>query len=350
MVERTHRMPTEAVRLMCASMRGSAGIRRESLEGGIETGGRTGKKLDEIIDRVNKAMLDKEMENPEVIQKMRLRLGVYLGRIPEEEVREAYEKGLELTVKQRYRLGRKIKTDLFADGQIDDAISAYTIGFYLSLRASERLGTLPRTALRLAQQLHNLGPFATLQLSKTHPELQRSTVEYLAFNNSKDPGSAIDRFIEVVSRLSEAHPELPRSTVEYFALHKLKDPESAIIRFIDAVSRLSEAHPELPRSTVEYFALNNPKDPESAIDRFIDAVSGLSEAHPELPRGTVERIALHNPKDPGSAIDRFIDAVSGLSEAYPELPRGTVERIALHNPKDPESAIIRFLASKGLMR
>ncbi len=267
MVERTHRMPTKAIELM----HGSAEIKREALERGIGTDGRIGERLDEIIDLVKGVMLDKERENYAVIRKMRLRLGDYLSRIPEKEVREAYEKGLELTVKQRYRFGRKIETDLFADGQIGDVISAYNISFYLSLRASERLGTLPRTALRLAQQMHNLGPFATSRLSEAHPELLRSVIERIALHNPKDPESAIDRFIDDASGLSKAHPELPRGTIEYFALHYPKDPESAIDRFIDDASRLSKAHPELQRGTIEYFALHNPKDPESAIIRFLNS-------------------------------------------------------------------------------
>ena len=193
MTEGMPRMVADAIRLVHAR----DGRRNEALKLGIVTSGATGERLDEIINLAHGVMLNKERENPATIGKMRLCMSDYLGSVNGEEVRAAYEKGLELTVKQHYRLGRKIETDLFATyAQISDAISAYTIDFYVSLRASERLGTSPSTALRLAQQTHNLGPLATSRLSRAYPELQRSTVEYFALGNPKDPESAIDKFLE----------------------------------------------------------------------------------------------------------------------------------------------------------
>ena len=167
----------------------------------IDLRGVRGQRLGSILDKADQALSELQEEHADWIEQKRELLASYLSLVKPPVVEEAYRAGLATTITQEFRTydrvskGEVVKLD--DPRYLRGVITGYTVDFFHSLRLSERLGINPNTALEVARLSYRYNPTRLVLLIRDaeFTDLTKSSIEYAALHNPKDPEAFLRGFI-----------------------------------------------------------------------------------------------------------------------------------------------------------
>src|SRR3990167_1324615 len=232
--------------------------------------GQAGQDLEEIFNKTEEVLGEVKTENKEFIRRQRERLGNYMRDIGEEEIEGIFKEGLLTSIKQQYRLFRKISLSEVAKLNDSDflkkAITSYSFDFFYSLRMAKNMDVFPSTALEIAKLSYRHNPDALLKLTEKFPEFESSIISRAAVYHPKDPEGFLSKVKEALPKLQTQFPEFEASIITRAAVYHPKDPEGFLSKVKEALPKLQTQFPDLSeKQIIRALVTHHPADTESYL-------------------------------------------------------------------------------------
>lgn len=306
------------------SIRTSRDIKEEALERGVTTKGLQGEELKKVYEDVNIVRDILEKDYPEWITEQQGKIVKMFPDIPAENLKESFDKGLEVFFTQQFRLFRKTgQTALLDDvDYLHGQIFAYTFDFIQSLKQSGKLSISSGPALEVAQYSYLHNPDAVQSLRRKYPSLPDYVVTLAITSHPVNPEGFLKGVAQTIDDLKiqypkTQYPNLEDSVITRAAVsHSSDNARQFIEQFLKKFTDLKKEYPSPPDFVIVNAVSNYPSSSKKFLEQFLKAIEILKKNNPDVPEGKIIFVANNNPSNPQKALDAY---------KHQELPEETEE-------------------------
>lgn len=287
-----------------------------------------------VIDNLDFKLRRMALENASPLRKLKARALTYLGEMPEEDLMRLYLRGLHTTIRVYSILGKRTGHDLLADdGQIQEAISGYTLEFFSSLKSSKRAGIAPKLALDLTTKLHVKDPFFVLSLVRENSEnMTSNSIARQILSSPRLSGQRVKLLSHRLKGLIEKNPDLMRPTLHYLLSKNLDRVEEAIEETRSRIERYRILHPRVPLRTTEFIVTHH-KNPDYEMRQLSNTYKDHSLVEETQIKEIQSQLSGLNEK-PERAKSELADYQKVPESISPEIQKGRKELASINAEKD----------------
>lgn len=317
-------------------------IKEFAKEENITLKGNSGGELELILGQVDNVLTELETKHKDWIDEKRGNLSTYLSTISEKTLRDGYERGLAMFLRQQYRLFKGISPEetnkLHDKTYLSDAISAYTYDFYLTLRTAERTGAAPTIALRLATLSFRHNPNAFKELEEEFPDFNPGNFRYALVNNSTDPKGYLREVDEKTKDLAKKYPHFTLVDIREAAMGHPIDTEGFLKKVDEQSAALTIQYPKIPPWAIRH-AVMTYSDSKSFIAEAEKKYEDLLVKFPEFQATQIRMVVYLRRKDSEQFLEQARRKFSNLNKAFADFSDSQL-RWAVINTASPEAYLL----------
>lgn len=330
-------------RVLKPQLQHSRFIKELSIEIGTNLGGNPGKRLEDIIDKVDLIRNKLEIDNSNWINRQKRKSRSYLAHLDPNSLDEAYNRRLFMAIKQDYRTTNRISVgelNKFEDPEyLSGLIITFTFDFFRNLHIAERLGFYPSAGLEVAQHAYQHNPSSLIFLSHQYRELSSAIIARALTDYPTQPSVCLEGIIQTVDRLTPLYPHMKPFVIKHAATQYPSNPEKFLDKVMEESARLAQTHPDLPARIITRAVIHNPSNPDTFIEQVKKDIERLTICYPDFTYTAITHAAIHYPSNPSGFLDKLKDESKTLMDKYPDLSPKLITFIIISHPAKPEKFI-----------
>lgn len=249
---------------------------------GVEMGGRSGRRLEGIIQNANLMAADLEDQHQHFIDGTYRGLEEYI-QMPYDALKEAHSEGFGLFLRQQYRRflneDRKKIERLEDNAYVKDLAVGYTFDYLRTLTLSKKMGIPSKKALELASVSHWHNPNVLIHLASEYPEADAS----LIFDAVTDYPSRPEEFIKgrliAIEDLQAEFPDVLIGIIKYAAVGHPSKPAEFIRDVVKIMPDLQELFSTLDPTIISYAVTRHHRDPQGFLEKYQERLEKLHKKY-----------------------------------------------------------------------
>lgn len=313
------------------AIRFNRSVKEFAREDKLYASGGVSKELTHILELAHEATDRLESAHRTWLVEKKAQIAPYLGEIPEDQVRDNYELGLNRFIKQEYKVIKKYDPDKLKElsdpVNIEDSIRAYTFDFWRSMRVCQRLRIEPTMAIRIAQKSYMHDPNEQIKLRREFPQFQPWVIT-ATVAQKRDPRASLTELDERITRLKTVYDDFSEGEIVRIAFGHTKDPDSYMQHLQRIIPELQVKYPDFPESSIRQIALLY-EDPDTVLKLGTEKLPALAGQFPNLSKTVISSAIINRPSGPEKFLQYLSEELPKMKAAYPEFEEGELIKIML---------------------